>query len=371
MLVERRVSDRQDPLSREALFRQVGALVGAVLLGFLSMAVREVDAERTGLLVQASTVTALTVIATLLVPWGRMPNIVHSLVPFVYLVVAALARQATGGAESAYAQLALLPIVWVAVYGTRRELGAIVLAATLLLTAPALEGRDQAQALVQTLAMLFGGGVVALMVHRFFDKLRRQTNRLQVFAGTDPLTGAANRRAWDEEVAAGLVRAGITGLPLSAALIDLDDFKGFNDRYGHQAGDRLLKEAAAAWRNTLRASDVLARVGGDEFAVLLPGCPTDMAATIAERLRRAVPATARCSVGVAVWTGIEGAPQLLARADRALYDAKERGRDCVVVIGEDGDSMIEVREDSDPALPPPPQLQPQPKHRHQQHDRTA
>jgi diguanylate cyclase (GGDEF)-like protein len=204
------------------------------------------------------------------------------------------------------------------------------------------------------MAMTFGGGAVALMVHRFFERLRRQTNRLQVFAGTDPLTGAANRRAWDEELGAGLARASRDGLPLSAAMIDLDDFKGFNDRFGHQAGDRLLKEAAAAWRNTLRASDVLARIGGDEFAVLLPGCPLDMAAAIAERLRGAVPSAARCSVGVAVWDGREGTTQFVARADRALYDAKELGRDCVVVIDENDDTVIEVREEPT-ALPAPPQ----------------
>ena len=89
---KRRASDRQDPLSRESLFRQVGALVGAVLLGFLSMAVREVSADRTGMLVQASTVTAATVIVTLIVPWGRLPNLAHTFIPFVFLLVAFLAR---------------------------------------------------------------------------------------------------------------------------------------------------------------------------------------------------------------------------------------------------------------------------------------
>jgi diguanylate cyclase (GGDEF)-like protein len=369
--MERRASDRQDPLSRESLFRQVGALVGAVLLGFLSMAVREVAPERTGMLVQASTVTAATVIVTLIVPWGRLPNLAHTFVPFVFLVVAFLARQATGGAESAYAQLALLPVLWVAVYGTLRELGAIVLAAAALLTTPLFDGGANL-ALVQTMAMMFGGGAVALMVHRFFDRLRRQTNRLQVFAGTDPLTGAANRRAWDEELAAGLVRASRDGLPLAAALIDLDDFKGFNDRFGHQAGDRLLKEAAAAWRNTLRASDVLARIGGDEFAVLLPGGPLDMAATIAERLRGAVPETAGCSVGVAVWNGREAGPQFVARADRALYDAKERGRDCVVVIGENDDAVIEVREEREVREEPEMREEPEePSAQPQERDRTT
>jgi diguanylate cyclase (GGDEF)-like protein len=334
--LRRRGDGRPDPLSREALFRQVGALVGAVLLGFLSMAVREVGPERTGPLVQASTVTAATVVATLVLPWHRIHNLVHTLVPYVFLIVAYLARAATGGVESAYAPLALLPIFWVAIYGSRLELGAMVLAAAAVLSVPLIAPNVPDQAWVSTLAMLFGGTSIAFLVHRFFNQIRHQKNRLQVFAGTDPLTGAANRRAWDEELALALVRSMRDGLPMSMALIDLDDFKGFNDQHGHQAGDRLLKESAAAWRGILRASDVLARIGGDEFAILLPGCALEMAASIADRLRAAVPASAGCSVGVAMWQPGETSTELVARADRALYEAKERGRDRVVITSDDG-----------------------------------
>lgn len=341
----RRRSSGQDPLSREALFRQVGALVGAVLLGFLSMAVREVSQPQTALLVQASTLTAATVVAVLLMPWHRLPNFTHAMVPFLYLGVAYLARQATGGVDSAYAQLALLPIFWVAVYGSRVELGSVVAAAAALLALPLIGHGATDQDWVRTLAILFGGSTVALVVHRFFNQIRHQASRLQVFAGTDSLTGAANRRAWDEELASVLARAEREPLPVSMAIIDLDDFKGFNDRHGHQAGDRLLKEAAAAWRSILRASDVLARIGGDEFAVLLPGCGLEMAATIADRLRGAVPPSAGCSVGVALWDGKETALGFTARADGALYDAKDRGRDRVVITSDDG-VRIEVGAES-------------------------
>jgi len=329
-------SARQDPLSREALFRQVGTLVGAVLLGFLSMALGEADEVASGLLVQASTLTAATVIATLMVPWHRLPIRLHTLVPLVFLVVAYLARRATGGTDSAYAQLALLPVFCVAVYGTRFELGVMIAAAGALLAIPLLDEGASSQAWVQTLAMLFGGSAVALVVHRFLDRLRHQSTRLQAAAGTDPLTGAANRRAWDDELSSELARAARDGMPLSMALLDLDNFKAYNDRHGHQGGDRLLKETAAAWRGILRVTDVLARIGGDEFAVLLPGCALEMAATIADRLRASVPTSAGCSVGVAVWDARETAPEFVARADRALYDAKERGRDRVVITSDDG-----------------------------------
>jgi diguanylate cyclase (GGDEF)-like protein len=338
--LRRRSAARQDPLSREALFRQVGALVGAVLLGFLSMALREVGPTRTGLLVQASTVTAATVVAILLLPWHRLPHLTHALVPFVYLAVVYLARRATGGVDSSYTQLVLLPILWVAVYGTRVELGAMVAAAAVVLAVPLLGPEATNQDLVRMVATLFGGATLAIVVHRFFNQIRHQNTRLQVFAGTDPLTGAANRRAWDEELTSALARATHEQLPLSMAILDLDDFKGFNDRHGHQAGDRLLKEAAAAWRSILRASDVLARIGGDEFAVLLPGCGLDMAATIADRLRGAVPASAGCSVGVALWDGQEGSLGFAARTDAALYDAKQRGRDRVVITSDDGVRVV-------------------------------
>jgi diguanylate cyclase (GGDEF)-like protein len=98
------------------------------------------------------------------------------------------------------------------------------------------------------------------------------------------------------------------------------------DEHGHQAGDRLLKAAAAAWEGRVRKTDLLARYGGEEFAVLLPDCALDDAMEIAERLRTAQP-EGTCSIGMADWDGREDVAQLVARADRALYAAKAAGRD--------------------------------------------
>jgi diguanylate cyclase (GGDEF)-like protein len=147
-------------------------------------------------------------------------------------------------------------------------------------------------------------------------------------ATTDPLTGIANRRAWDQALGAAL---GSDEL-ICMALFDLDHFKTYNDTNGHQAGDALLQGAAQAWSRTLRSHDLVARYGGDEFAVLMC-CPLDAATRVAERLRRAVPAGATASIGLAAWDGSEDDTSLTARADAALYEAKRAGRDRVVVAG--------------------------------------
>jgi diguanylate cyclase (GGDEF)-like protein len=325
---------RTDPLGRESMFRQVGCLVGAVLLGYMSMATRHVSPGRTGGLLQASALAGLTVAAIIFVPWDRLPSLMHRALPFAYLLVAVLARESTNGSDSAFvAQLALLPVLWVAVYGTVLELGVTVAGAAVALAVPLLSQGTTDQDWVRSIAIVSIGGSIGFVLNRFFTQLRSQTSRLRLLAGTDPLTGAANRRVWDEELSRALTWAQQEGMPVTVAVIDLDDFKGYNDRNGHQAGDLLLKEVAAAWQAILRVSDVLGRMGGDEFAVLLPGCTLEMGAAISQRLREAVPA-ARCSIGVAEWDRLSGSEQLLAWADEALYEAKEQGRGRVVVLPE-------------------------------------
>lgn len=114
-------------------------------------------------------------------------------------------------------------------------------------------------------ALLADEASIAIERARLFSRLERT-------ARTDDLTGLPNRRDWDEHLNRELVRARRHGAPLSVAMIDLNHFKDYNDRLGHQAGDRLLKEAAASRQARLRESDLIARYGGEEFAVALPEC---------------------------------------------------------------------------------------------------
>jgi diguanylate cyclase (GGDEF)-like protein len=145
-------------------------------------------------------------------------------------------------------------------------------------------------------------------------------------ARTDPLTELSNRRAWEEELAREMAMAQRGGLRLSVGLIDLDELKSYNDRWGHAAGDRVLLTAAARWRRRLRLTDLLARIGGDEFAVAMPNCGLREAEALGDQLRGALPDGLTCSIGVAEWNPSESATELLARADEALYAAKNSGR---------------------------------------------
>jgi diguanylate cyclase (GGDEF)-like protein len=158
------------------------------------------------------------------------------------------------------------------------------------------------------------------------DSLRR-------LALTDELTGLPNRRAWEEAVRRELARAVRDRHPVCIAVLDLDGFKRFNDEHGHQAGDRVLAESARAWQSQLRSSDVLARYGGEEFAALIPAWPLEIAVEVVERLRLATAGGLTASAGVASWDGRESGEELFGRADAALYEAKQSGRDRTVAAG--------------------------------------
>ncbi|MEU4157970.1 GGDEF domain-containing protein [Actinoplanes sp. NPDC026670] len=173
--------------------------------------------------------------------------------------------------------------------------------------------------------------VLIRQVERQASKLESQAEELTELAQRDTLTGLANRRAWEQALPLALDHARRDGTLLALAVIDLDHFKRFNDRHGHQAGDRLLKEAAAAWASGLRAGDLLARYGGEEFALIIPSGGSALAGELLDRLRPLTPSGQTFSAGVAVWDGQESSEALFARADAALYEAKGAGRNRVAL----------------------------------------
>jgi len=151
--------------------------------------------------------------------------------------------------------------------------------------------------------------------------------RLAADARTNPLTGLANRRAWDEQLPLAVAHAERLAHPLAVALLDVDHFKAHNDRHGHPGGDRALRELGARWGAVVRGIDVLARIGGEEFGLILPGCDADEALDVVERLRGDMPAGLTASAGIAIWHAPMTAEDVVARADRELYRAKREGRD--------------------------------------------
>jgi diguanylate cyclase (GGDEF)-like protein len=184
-------------------------------------------------------------------------------------------------------------------------------------------------------AIALGSAVLFLLVVvRMMQLMRRvegQARLLGELALLDELTGLPNRRAWSSQLALAIERARRKHTPLAIAMIDLDHFKRFNDTYGHPAGDQLLRTAAAAWRHRVRVIDQLARYGGEEFILTLPDADGAHAEAIIARLRAVTPLGQTFSAGVAVWDGAEPVDALLARADRALYGAKQAGRNRTMV----------------------------------------
>ena len=148
---------------------------------------------------------------------------------------------------------------------------------------------------------------------------------VQKLARTDQLTGVPNRRAFDELLPKVLQSATPTA-PMCVALLDLDYFKRFNDAFGHPAGDRFLQNAAHSWALQLRGTDIIARFGGEEFAVVLPDCNLHDATTVLDKLRSNTPADQTVSIGIAEWDGQENQQALMQRVDTALYQAKADGR---------------------------------------------
>lgn len=167
------------------------------------------------------------------------------------------------------------------------------------------------------------------------EHLRDRVRNLEQETLVDPLTRVGNRRAFDQDIEAFVAFARRHQSPLALALVDLDHFKRFNDTYGHPAGDVALSSVASALARGRRKSDRLARIGGEEFGLLMPGVIAGAAVSIGERLRSAVARldiSITISVGVATLQPTEGMSDLLRAADRALYDAKHSGRDRVVAL---------------------------------------
>lgn len=242
------------------------------------------------------------------------------------------------GWEVSFSVLYLLPIgstAWVT--GLRPALLLSAVSAAVWMLASELAGFPASHPLVpywNAFVRLTFFAIVALLL----DALRAALVRERALSRTDPVTGVSNARSFLEAASAEVIRSARTGRPLALAYLDLDDFKLVNDRFGHEAGDRLLARIAHTLAGAIRRSDTVARVGGDEFALLLP--ETDAAGTDAV-LRKALDSlrtelrgdqSVTFSAGAVVCPPGESAVEpLLAAADALMYRTKRSGKGAYVV----------------------------------------
>lgn len=181
------------------------------------------------------------------------------------------------------------------------------------------------------------------LAYRELTSYANRSARLESLAAADPVTGLPNQRSVITVLDSMVRRSAETGAPISVLFLDLDRFKSLNDRFGHAAGDRALREFAAVVRTALRAEDVFGRWGGEEFVALLPDTDSHSALGVAERVCESVSGhvfrtvggtSVTCSIGVATWPA-DGRELgvLVEAADTAMYAAKQQGRNRVVVAG--------------------------------------
>jgi diguanylate cyclase (GGDEF)-like protein len=244
------------------------------------------------------------------------------------------------GVGSPYGQLFVLGAIYAAaVHPPRRGLVYLGVFSALVLLPLVYDSHAGHRAQVDLVAELIVWLMVALfaMVLMAYVRsqrlgLRREGESARRQARLDPLTGLFNRRAFDADLALAIDRTRSTGEPLSVLVADLDDFKDFNDRFGHLEGDRVLKIVADALPSALRRPDVAYRWGGDEFAVILPQAGLPGAEQVARRVEAAIAKNAGPDGdGLGICTGVaelqpgQGAAEVVTAADQALMLAKGSG----------------------------------------------
>jgi diguanylate cyclase (GGDEF)-like protein len=282
---------------------------------------------------------ALVVVTLLLAAGPRLPRWgLAPLGPIGACLIADALTTSPGPGDGAI--LYLWPVLWTAFFFGRRGAVAIVACVGVahgiaLISLPAASGFAD-----RWVDVMVSVSVAALVVQVLASRNDELLTRLAGEARTDALTGLLNRRGFQEHAAPELAHARREGHSIGLASFDVDYFKRVNDEWGHETGDRVLARLGALLTSHARDVDVVARIGGEEFVVLLPGTDSAEAAAFTERIRRALATsgdtalpTVRVSAGVAAEVAPENVGGLLQRADSALYAAKRGGRNVTYEAG--------------------------------------
>jgi diguanylate cyclase (GGDEF)-like protein len=334
---------REDRATMARTFTYLFA-TGATLVLVSLLLPHSPDRDTTGLVI--ATVAAYAVALGFLIAFDRLPLWVYEASPLLGTALVSLVVDFGGSqAATAYAMY----YFWVALaacYFLRPPIAVFHLAVAsaaygiVLLVGPSGITLPGLKWMMVTGTLM----VVGLLMITLRSQVERLVGQLAAAARTDSLTQLANRRELEDRFVAELERSTRTARPLSVLVLDLDWFKEYNDRFGHNAGDRALVMLADALKRATRTSDVVARLGGEEFGVLAPETDETEGFLLAERLRAEVRAAfARETEKMTISCGVASFPvhgitsgELLHAADRALYEAKESGRDRSVVFKQAG-----------------------------------
>jgi diguanylate cyclase (GGDEF)-like protein len=240
------------------------------------------------------------------------------------------------GSELSFALLYLIPLGGLAWYNGQRGARLLTAVSALGWLADGLIGAFHLGVAIWNTAIRTGFFLIVIML---IGRLRQAYELQRTLAGHDSLTGLANFRTLSTALGQRLTPRRLGDGLLTVAYLDLDNFKQVNDRLGHAAGNTVLLMVADAIRSTLRADDLSARVGGDEFVVVLTDCDEPLARSVLERLRAAIQARSDADrLGISASIGAvclaaypEQVDTVLQRADAALYRAKLAGKNCIVV----------------------------------------
>jgi diguanylate cyclase (GGDEF)-like protein len=325
-------SFRSRPLDPGGLAARVAPFVGALLLAFAFLNLKH-DGGSPGLMVVAATVASMLVLAVGAIPWRRMPGWVQTLPPLAFFVLVALLIDVDGGSGSAFSPLVLLPVLWLALYGTREQLLAGILGGVAVFIVPIVwlgephypPGHWQTPALWMATTALVG-----TVVQELVREMRVRASRtMSVVSSTDELTSLPSRAAWEERLPQELSRARREAWQLSVALFVVEGLDEVRSERGQEAADALLRGTAFAFSTKLRGTDVLVRYGDGAFASAFPGCSLGGGLQIANSLFALVEETA-VSAGVACWDGAENADSLMGRVIAAVDDSRALGSEMVM-----------------------------------------
>ena len=266
----------------------------------------------------------------------RLPDLLQLAIG-LGLVVALTAFKLTIGHSVTVIDFMFVPVVWVGWFARARWCGYAVAAVAASLSVMVAMVAETQASLPAALAAGIARFALYLLVLGLMGMMRRERAGHQHAVATDQLTGAANARSFSAIADAEVERAQRSQRDLSLAYIDVDDFKAINDRLGHPEGDHVLLEVSHMMRSVVRSTDTVARIGGDEFAILMPEIGASPARAVIERVRgelarlRTVDGEpVLCSIGLVTFDRPpQSSKELVAAGDELLYRAKENGKDRV------------------------------------------